>query len=136
MAEVHIVRDTKDSSVLHISMENCGNKLVQPFMLRTESWQHEGEVVWLFIEEGGFWNLVDNLRGDAVEYAASQEVVCKNLPYPQRAALTEQTIETQYQEAFFSILDFETARKFRKSNGNYLRTNQWDDLLVKVYIRK
>lgn len=77
-----------------------------------------------------------NLKGDAVEHAASQEVVRKNLPYPQRAALTEQTIETQYQEAFFSILDFETARKFRKSNGNYLRTNQWDDLLVKVYIRK
>lgn len=59
MAEVHIVRDTKDSSVLHISMENCGNKLVQPFMLRTESWQHDGEVVWLFIMEGGFWNLVN-----------------------------------------------------------------------------
>lgn len=34
------------------------------------------------------------------------------------------------------IIDFDTARAFRKSHGNYLRKNQWKDLNVEVYVRK
>ena len=31
-------------------------------------------------------------------------------------------------------IDFETAKAFRKSGGNYLRANQWEDLTVEVRI--
>ena len=33
-------------------------------------------------------------------------------------------------------IDFDTARAFRKSHGNYLRKNQYEDLKVEVYVRK
>lgn len=32
------------------------------------------------------------------------------------------------------IIDFETAKTFRKSGGNYLRANQWEDLTVEVRV--
>jgi hypothetical protein len=31
-------------------------------------------------------------------------------------------------------IDFETAKAFRKSGGNYLRAKQWEDLTVEVRI--
>ena len=31
-------------------------------------------------------------------------------------------------------IDFKTAKAFRKSGGNYLRVNQWEDLTVEVRI--
>lgn len=31
-------------------------------------------------------------------------------------------------------IDFETAKKYRKMSGNYLRKNQWNDINVEVYI--
>ena len=31
-------------------------------------------------------------------------------------------------------IDFETAKAFRKSGGNYLRANQWEDLTIEVRI--
>lgn len=34
------------------------------------------------------------------------------------------------------VIDFETARAFRKNHGNYLRKNQWADLKIEVYVRK
>lgn len=34
------------------------------------------------------------------------------------------------------VIDFDTARAFRKSHGNYLRNNQYEDLRVEVYVRK
>ena len=34
------------------------------------------------------------------------------------------------------IIGFDTARAFRKSHGNYLRKNQYEDLKVEVYVRK
>lgn len=77
-----------------------------------------------------------NLKGDATEFAVSQAEVRKNEPYAVRAARTNKMLEEQYQPAFISVLDFETARKYRKDAGDYLRTNQWDDKVVKVFIRK
>lgn len=77
-----------------------------------------------------------NLKGDATEFAVSQAEFRKNEPYAARAARTNKMLEEQYQPAFISVLDFETARKYRKDAGDYLRANQWDDLLVKVFIRK
>ena len=78
----------------------------------------------------------NNLKGDATEFAVSQAEVRKNEPYAARAARTNKMLEEQYQPAFISVLDFETARKYRKDAGDYLRTNQWDDKVVKVFIRK
>lgn len=77
-----------------------------------------------------------NLKGDAAEFAVSQAEFRKNEPYAARAARTNKMLEGQYQPAFISVLDFETARKYRKDAGDYLRTNQWDDKVVKVFIRK
>lgn len=34
------------------------------------------------------------------------------------------------------VIDFDTARAFRKSHGNYLRKNQYEDLKIEVYVRK
>lgn len=34
------------------------------------------------------------------------------------------------------VIDFDTARAFRKSHGNYLRKNQYQNLNVEVYVRK
>lgn len=34
------------------------------------------------------------------------------------------------------VIDFDTARAFRKSHGNYLRKNQFEDLKIEVYVRK
>ena len=31
-------------------------------------------------------------------------------------------------------IDFETAKAFRKAQGNYLRANQWEDLTVEVRV--
>lgn len=53
----------------------------------------------------------------------------------------EYDTETSFEESKYVLYDrftlnFEEAKKYRKSFGNYIRAKQWKDLTVEVYIRK
>lgn len=50
-------------------------------------------------------------------------------------------IEMEFQEEQYVLIDkftlgFEEARAYRKSLGNFIRANQWNDIKVEVYIKK
>ena len=50
-------------------------------------------------------------------------------------------IEMEFQEEQYVLIDkftlgFEEARAYRKSFGNFIRANQWNDIKVEVYIKK
>ena len=62
-------------------------------------------------------------------------------PYPQYRLLLDKQGVLEKSEDLPEIvlswefrIDFETAKAFRKSGGNYLRAKQWEDLTVEVRI--
>lgn len=44
-------------------------------------------------------------------------------------------LEEEYRKLFDMRINYDTARRYRKAFGKYLRENQWDDIDIVVYAR-
>lgn len=76
-----------------------------------------------------------NLSGDAPDFMLQHQLT-SNKEYSVRHEYNNQLMENHYELAFTFILNYDDAHKYRKSFGKYLRSYQWEDILVKVYVRK
>lgn len=76
-----------------------------------------------------------NLYGDAADFMSKNDIRHHNEPYGVRAQKTI-ALQQQFYIPFSTFhINFDEARAFKKKFGKYLRTNQWKDLTIKVYIR-
>lgn len=76
-----------------------------------------------------------NLYGDASEFITKNDIRRHNEPYETRAQKTLNMQQQFYIPFSTFYINFDEARVFKKKFGKYLRTNQWKDLTIKVYIR-
>lgn len=76
-----------------------------------------------------------NLNGDAEKYMLKHSDQKTNTPYEIRAEKTKNMRDTKYTQMFTLYLNYEEALAFKKRFGKYLRINQWEDILVQVYLR-
>ena len=76
-----------------------------------------------------------NLSGDAPDFMLQHQLT-SNKEYSVRHEYNNQLMENHYELAFTFVLNYDDAHKYRKTFGKYLRSNQWEDILVKVYVRK
>lgn len=76
-----------------------------------------------------------NLHGDAIKFMNEHDVKRHNEPYEVKAQKTLSLQREFYNLAFTFCINFDEARAFKKSFGKFLRTNQWKDIEVKVYVR-
>lgn len=76
-----------------------------------------------------------NLRGNAPKYKDKTDARRLNLPYGEKAANTIEMRDNVCHLMMTLYLNFEEARAFKKKFGKYLRSNQWEDILIKVYAR-
>ena len=75
-----------------------------------------------------------NVHGDAVEFLEENHKIAA-AKLSEKRKFTRELQETKYDARFTDRVNFDEARKFRKAQGTYLRPNQWDDLLMVVYVR-
>ncbi len=76
-----------------------------------------------------------NLQGNAEQYMQDNCERRSNEHYEERAKKTLEMQQRSYQLVFTYTINFDQARAFRKKFGKYLRTNQWNDISIKVYLR-
>ncbi len=99
-----------------------------------------GDIVKSFVDrvivntENSFDWLI-NLSGDAEKFILQHGSHTTNTPYNLRAQKTADLLGSRYELLFTLYLNFEDALAFKKKFGKYIRTNQWEDILVKVYVR-
>jgi len=75
-----------------------------------------------------------NLGGDAVRYNRDVDILpCAALS--EKREFTSEQIKNCYNEAFRFNITFTDAHKYCKSCDRYLRSNQWQDKVIIVYIR-
>ena len=75
-----------------------------------------------------------NLRGDSKQFVENNHMIAAAKKSEKRR-FTKTLQETKYDTMFTDTVNFDEAREYRKSNGVYLRYNQWVDLLITVYVR-
>ncbi len=76
-----------------------------------------------------------NLRGDAESFE-EKTALWACAPKAKKVEQTEKIQEEYYTEMFTFPVKFAEAHEYRKKFGGYVRTSQWEDLLVQVFVRK
>ncbi len=75
-----------------------------------------------------------NLSGDAENFEEKTKLwACA--AREKKVEQTKRVQEEYYTDMFTFPVRFDEAREYRKRCGRYLRSNQWDDLLIQVFVR-
>lgn len=76
-----------------------------------------------------------NLHADAPRFMQENDERRLNEPYEVKAAKTIEMRERYYSPMFTLYINFDEVRAFKKKFGKYIRSNQWEDIVMKVYMR-
>lgn len=76
-----------------------------------------------------------NLSGDAADFKSEKYSIAHNAPIEDKSENTIKMRDDIYKFMFEFIINFDEARAYRKRFGKYLRTNQWENIKISVYVR-
>lgn len=76
-----------------------------------------------------------NLNGDGSTFTVDCLDINKTSSYADRAENTLKMRDEKYTLMFTMYLNYDDAKAYKVKFGNFLREYQWEDLLVKIYIR-
>lgn len=102
-----------------------------------------------YIEEQLIENMVDrivmrdnyefewlvNLSGDASEFISEKHRCKPTDPVEKKRETAIRVRDDLYIHLYSFTINFDAARNYRKQWGKYLRTNQWEDIKVHIYLR-
>jgi len=76
-----------------------------------------------------------NISGDASDFTDENYRIKHNSALDVKRENTMKMRDALYFPMFTFIINYDDAREYRKTWSKYLRTNQWEDIKVSVYIR-